>query len=224
MGVPTVTPITERRHNGGYIIYEPSDGIVTREPGVLLTGFAYVEAGTVLGKIGHALTGSIAAQPTNSAGNATWSAITVGDPALAGAYSLQFLDATHFRVEDIGGVEIGHGVLGAAFAGGGLGLTGTAGGTAQAVGDVFIITVAAGSGKYVPYDPTGADGREFAAAILFGGRDTSVADKKCVVNTRGPMRVNANELVWGANVTTNQHKLNALAALLALPGGGIQAT
>jgi hypothetical protein len=109
-------------------------------------------------------------------------------------------------------------VLGVAFAGGGLSFTGTAGGTAQVAGDSFTITVAPGSGKYVPYDPTAATGREFACAILYGGRDATSADKKCTVNDRGPMRVNAGELVWGANVTTNQHKLNALAALLALAG------
>jgi hypothetical protein len=36
-----------------------------------------------------------------------------------------------------------------------------------------------------------------------------------VANTRGPMRVNAAELVWGANVTTTPQKTAALAALAA---------
>jgi hypothetical protein len=226
MGTPTFTPITEHRHDGGFIVLEAGDGQLTRSAAILLTGFGFVEAGTVLGTIAHALTGTIAAEAgsTNSAGNATWSAFTVGDPAIAGVYTLEFLDATHFRVENPRGDEVGHGVLGAAFAAGGLGFTGTAGGTAQVVGDSFTITVAAGSLKYVPYDPTGVDGREFAAAVLFGGRDTTSADKKCVVNDKGPMRVNASELVWGANVTTTPQKTAALAALAALPGGGIQAT
>lgn len=220
MGNPTVTPFTERRHDGGYIVWEPSDGIVTRDPIVILSGAGLVEAGTVLGKVGHALTGSAAALGANT-GNPTFGAITVGDPAVAGAYVLRFQDATHYVVEDPGGVELGHGVTGAAFAAGGLGFTVTAGGAAAVPGDSWTITIAAGSGKYVPYDPTGNDGREFGSAILFGTRDATSADKTAVASVRGPMRVNANELVWGAGVTTNQHKLNALAALAAL---GIQAT
>lgn len=223
MGAPQVTPITERRHSGGYIIFEAGDGQLTRENITLLTGFGIVEAGTVLGKVGHALTGTAAALGTN-VGNGTFGAITVGDPAVAGVYILRMEDPTHYVVEDPTGVEIGHGVTAVAFAAGGLGFTWTAGGTAMVAGDSYTITVAAGSGKYVPYDPTGADGREFAAAILFGGRDTTSADRKAVANTRGPMRVNASELVWGANVTTTLQKTTALAALLALPGGGIQAT
>jgi hypothetical protein len=223
MGTPQVTPLVERRHAGGYIIFDLEDGMTTRDAIVLLTGFGLVEAGTVLGQVGHALTGTIAAEAgsANSAGNATWSAFTVGDPAVAGAYTLMFLDATHFRVEDPAGHEIGHGVLGAAFAAGGLSFTGTAGGTAQAAADSFTITVAAGSGKFVPFDPTGADGREFASAILFAGKDTTNADQKAVAHRRGPVRVNANELVWGVNVSTTQQKTAALAALAAL---GIQAT
>lgn len=220
MGTPTVTPFTERRHDGGYIVWEPSDGIVTRDQVIVLSGAGFVEAGTVLGKAAHALTGTAAAQGTNT-GNPTFGAITVGDPAVAGVYVLNFEDATHFTVEDPAGVQVGHGTTGVAFAAGGLGFTLAAGGTPAVPGDSWKITVAAGSGKYLPYDPTGNDGREFACAVLFGGRDATSADKNAVANVRGPMRVNASELVWGAGVTTTQHKTNALAALAAL---GIQAT
>lgn len=220
MGVPTVTPISERRHDGGYIVWEPQNGLVTRDPIIILSGAGVVEPGTVLGQVGHALTGTAAAMGTNT-GNYTFGAIAVGDPAIAGVYAVTFHDPTHFVVSDPGGVEIGHGVTGVAFAGGGLSFTITAGGVAAVAGDTSTITVGIGSLKYVPYDPTGNDGREFAKAIHFGTRDATSADKKSVANTRGPMRVNASELVWGANVTTTPQKTAALAALAAL---GIQAT
>jgi hypothetical protein len=210
MGNPTVTPFIERRHDGGYVVWEPSDGIVTRDQIVILSGAGIVEAGTVLGKVGHALTGTAAALGTNT-GNGAFGAIAVGDPAVAGVYTLRMQDATHYVVEDPAGVEIGHSVTAVAFNAGGLSFTWTAGGVAMVPGDSYTITVAAGSGKYVPYDPTGDDGREFASA----------ADKKAVAHVRGPMRVNSNELVWGANVTTTPQKTAALAALAAL---GIQAT
>lgn len=220
MPAPTVTPFTERRHAGGYIVWEPSDGIVTRDEVTIASGAGIVEAGTVLGQIGHALTATAAAMGTN-VGNGTFGAIAVGDPAVAGVYTVRMQDATHYVVEDPAGVEIGHGVTAVAFAAGGLSFTWTAGGTPMAAGDSYTLTVAVGSLKYVPFDPTGVDGREFASAILFDLRDATAADRKATANTRGPMRVNASELVWGAGVTTTPQKTAALAALKVL---GIQAT
>ncbi|MGH8277780.1 MAG: head decoration protein, partial [Steroidobacteraceae bacterium] len=102
------------------------------------------------------------------------------------------------------------------------GFTITAGGTAFVPGDIFTVTVAAGSLKWVTFDPTGADGREVAAGILWSGyKDATSADQKAVAVVRGPCRVNSTELVWGAGVATTPQKT---AALLTLKGLGIQAT
>lgn len=51
--MPQVTPITETRHDGGYIVWEPSNGIVTRLEVDLAAdaGAAFLEAGMVLGKV-----------------------------------------------------------------------------------------------------------------------------------------------------------------------------
>ena len=226
MANPQVTPISENWHEGGYVVWEPSNGIVTRDTITILAGSGIVNAGLVLGAITVGAA-AFAALGTNT-GNPTCGAITVAAPAVQGEYDLVMVDATHFvllapDVNNPGqGAEIGHGVFGAAFAGGGLGFTITAGGAACIAGDSFKITVAAGSGKYVPFDPTGNDGREVAAAILWSGfRDATSIDKKAVANVRGPMRVNSTELLWGPNVTTTPQKTAALATLKAL---GIQAT
>jgi len=216
MGNPTTTPIIERRHAFGFLVSEINDGVFSREEIVLASGAGVCTAGLVLGAIAHALTGAATPLGTNT-GNPTFGAIAVGDPAIAGVYAMQMADATHFVVEDPLGVEVGHGVFGAAFAGGGLGFTATAGGTPCVAGDSFKLTVAAGSLKYVPYDPTGNDGREFAVAILGSEyRDATSADKRAAGVVNGPCRVNASELIWGPNVTTDQHKATALAALKAL--------
>lgn len=214
------TYLTEDRHDGGYVVHEEGVPHICREQITLASGAGKLMAGTVLGKVANALTGSIIAQGTN-AGNPTFTAIAIADPAGAGDYTITFIDADDFVVSDPNGVQIGHGDLGVAFNQGGVTMTPAAGATPAQAGDTFILRVAAGSGKYVAYDPTGNDGRQNAAAILFGGRDATSADKKAVGHVRGPMRVNASELVWGAGVTTNQHKLDALAELKAL---GIQAT
>jgi hypothetical protein len=221
MANPLVTPIGENWHAGGYVIWEPENGMVTRAEGTLLSGVGIVTAGTVMGQVTEAGTAVAAALGTNT-GNGTFGAITVAHPSIPGVYDVEFDDATHFVVSDPHGVEIGHGTTGAAFAAGGIGFTITAGGTAFVPGDSFTVTVAAGSGKYVVFDPTADDGREIASAILWSGyRDATSADKKATLNVRGPMRVNVGELVWGANVTTTPQKTAALASLAAL---GIQAS
>lgn len=73
-------------------------------------------------------------------------------------------------------------------------------------------------GKWTSYDPTADTGAEIAKAVLLTGRlDATSADvKEAVLLTRGPVEIIAQELNWGAGVTTQAHKDNAIAALTAL--------
>jgi hypothetical protein len=209
MGNPQVTPINEVFHDGGFIVSESPQPSRSRDQITLLAGAVYL-AGLVLGmsSVGAA---TAAALGTNT-GNGTFSAITVGAPATPGVYTVEFDDATHYVVSNSSGQEVGHGTTGAPFAAGGLGFTITAGGTAFVPADSFTITVAAGTGKYVAFDPTGTDGREVAAGILFGKIDATNGDRQGVAIVRDA-QVNAAELVWGANVTTTPQKTAALATL-----------
>jgi hypothetical protein len=223
MANPTVTPITELRHSAGFLVGEVNDGMFSREQITLLTGNGVQTAGLVLGKVSVGAA-AFAALGTNT-GNPTCGAITVVQPAIAGEYDVVMEDATHFIVlapaVSVGGAsagdEVGHGVLGTAFAAGGIGFTLTAGGTPCVAGDSFKVTVAAGSGKYKPFDPTANDGSEVASAILLSGyKDTTSADQRAAALTGGPCKVNAAELLWGANVTTTPQQTAALAQLKLL--------
>lgn len=215
MGTPKVTPISESRHTGGYVVWDPSDGMLTREQIVLQSGSGILTSGLVLAALLTAGAAVAAALGANT-GNGTFGAITAAGQAKIGVYAVEFDDATHFVVSDPAGVEVGHGVTGQAFAAGGLGFTITAGATAFVPGDSFTITTT-GTTKYVPFDPTSVVGAQFASAILWSGyRDATAADAKAVANVRGPMRVNASELVWGANVTTLAQQQAALAQLAKL--------
>lgn len=73
------------------------------------------------------------------------------------------------------------------------------------------------SGKYAPHDPAGANGTETAAAILWEGCDATDEDVRRTATVRDT-EVHADVLVWGAGVTTDQHKTDALADLA---GAGI---
>lgn len=207
-----MTIYTETLHAMGFLVSEDTK-TRSRESYTILSGQKLV-AGTVLGakSVGAA---TAAALGTNT-GNGTFGTITVGAPAVAGAYTVEFDDATHYVVTAPNGAEIGHGTTGAAFSAGGLGFTVTAGGTAFVPGDSFTVTVAAGSGKYVAFDPTAGDGSEVASAILMYDCDASAtgsnADTKSAVIVRAA-EVNASELVWGTGVTTTPQKTAALASL-----------
>lgn len=200
MGNPTVTPLSEVFHDGGFIVSE-ANGHQSRDT-ITLTGAAVVQAGTVLGQQTIGATAAAAALGTNT-GNGTFGTITVGSGVQVGGYTVEFDDATHFIVSDPGGTEVGHGTTGVAFSAGGLGFTITAGGTAFLPGDSFTVTVAAGSGKYAPLNLTATDGTATAVAILFGKKDVTSADKSALVIARHA-EVNGSELIWPSGATNNQ--------------------
>jgi hypothetical protein len=168
---------------------------------------------TVTGKVGNP-TATSAANAGNT-GNSTMGAITcTGYAPQLGDYKVEFDSATTFVVEDPSGHELGHGATGTAFSAGGISFTITAGGTAFAGGDMFVVNIGPGSGKYRPWDPANADGSQIVAGIMFGYKDATSADKPAAIVTRA-CEVNASELIWpaGANAATIAQGLAGLKAL-----------
>jgi hypothetical protein len=200
MGNPTVTPLQEAWHDGGFIVSE-ANGHISRDT-VALTGGVLIQAGTVLGQQTVGATAVAAALGTN-AGNGTFGAIAVGVGAVPGVYTVEFNDATHYVVNDPLGSEVGHGTTGVAFSAGGLAFTITAGGTAFVAADSFTVTPAAGTGKFAPLNVAATNGSAVAAGVLFGARDTTTADKKGIAIVRSA-ELNASELTWPTGATTPQ--------------------
>lgn len=198
-----------------------------REVVTLKSGSGVLAIGAVLGKISLGAATS-AAKSGGNTGTGTF-VVDGTTPVLAkaktGIYTLRCITAVTnggvFRLEDPDGIVLGDitippgagnsvtvsehikGVLSDAT-------------TDFIVGDGFDITVAAGSAKYVPYDPTALDGRQYASAILLDDRDTTAADATgVIVMVRGPAQVSLTKLIWGGNVTTQAQKDAAVAALSA---------
>lgn len=185
-----------------------------RETGTLKSGFGLLEIGMVLGKIATG-SGSAAAKSGGNTGGGTIGAIAVNQGAKVGVYKVRMTAATAFQVMDPDGFVIGvNGATGAAFADD-IGFTITTGGSAFVAGDGFDITVAAGSGKYAPYDPTAKDGSQIASAVLLHKHDTTADVIGAVLLVRGPAEIDRTELEWGANVSTSGHKDAAVASLAA---------
>jgi hypothetical protein len=170
------TPLYNSPQIVDFVISEGDDFLSRDNAVVTQTGTA-IKSGTILTQVDTG-TGAFA-MDAGATGNPTSGAITVGAAAIPGAYVIEFTAATKFTVEAPNGVTIGTGTLGAAFSAGGLGFTLTAGGTAAVAGDTAKITVAAGTGKYIPYTAGGAAG--VASAILYTGLPAATGDKKVVV-------------------------------------------
>ena len=212
MGSPTVTPLYEQWHNGGYLVSQAPGHLSHDQVTLGQSGLTY--AGTVLGQQSIGTTAAAAALGTN-VGNGTVGAITLSSGVQLGAYVVEFDSATNFVVSNPAGAEVGHGTVGNVFNAGGVSFTITAGGTAFAAADSFTVTVAAGSGNYLPLNPTANDGTQTPAAILFETKDTTSAAKTVLATVRSA-EVNASELIWPAGTTALQ--IAAYAAVLAAKG------
>jgi hypothetical protein len=223
MADPQVAPLTERRHAGGYLVWQPDDGQMTNKQIVLSSAIAAaVTAGLVLGQITVGTKTATAANGVPAPAGATMSAIVATLAALTGKHRFVCITAgatgkwNHLAPA---GHEIGVVTTGTEYVGGGLTLTITDTGTDPAVNEEFEVTVAeaAASGEWVPYDPTALNGAQNAAGILWSEyKDCTTVDQDATATVRGPCKVNRNELLWGAAVTTDGHKTTAYAALDAL--------
>jgi Bacteriophage lambda head decoration protein D len=141
---------------------------------------------TVAATVGRP-TATAAAVPGNT-GNSTSSAVTVtGYAPKAGNHVLTILEpganTGEFNVFGPDGLSLGNGVVGTAFSGGGLTFTLADGATDFAAGDQFVITVAAGSGKYRQQNDASVDGSQVAVAVLGYGLSDLNADAKALVFT-----------------------------------------
>ncbi|PRZ56176.1 bacteriophage lambda head decoration protein D [Paraburkholderia fungorum] len=235
-----ITPVTVPTQIGVYSVLftaataftvtAPSGATATGSTGVAFSalgiGFTITAGGTAFaaGDTFAITTTAAVGKPTAAAvaggsnvGNGTSSAVTTtGYAPTLGVYTVEFDDATHFIVSAPNGQEIGHGVTGTAFSGGGLNFTITAGGTAFVPGDSFTIVVAAGAGKWVPCTATAVDGSQNAAGICFGVSDATLNDVYGAIVTRS-CEVNASELVWDSSMNA----ASQAAALVQLTALGI---
>jgi hypothetical protein len=77
MGDPTNPVLTENRREGGFVVYDPSDGMFTREQGLLAAGAGVCGTGLVCAALLFA--GAAVATPLGvNVGNGGFGAIVVG--------------------------------------------------------------------------------------------------------------------------------------------------
>lgn len=218
---PTVTPITECLHDGGFLVSKAHGNLSIDK--ISVGGGAKVYAGTVLGQQTFGAT-SVAAKTGGNTGNGTATGIVAQANSIVGVYKaiveIAGTNAATWNLYNPNGKLIdqkqyagsGSAVV---FADDQLHLTIIDGTVDFAVGDEFDITVAAGTGLYIPYNPSATDGSENASAILYGTVDSTNGTVSGAAVTR-QAEVNVSELVWGAGVTTTPQQTAALAQLQLL--------
>ena len=177
-----------------------------------------------------AVLGSYIASPTITAGavvgtgNGTVGTISATSTRFLqlGVYTVKFLTATTFQVNDTFGALIGTGATGTAFSQNGLTFTITAGGTAFVAGDTIPLTVS-GTVKYKLVEATATDGSQIARVVMVGdaqGRPmptttTANTDVTMLVIYRGPVAVQDIGLSYGASVTAGALTTAAQNQLIA---------
>jgi head decoration protein D len=215
-----MTTYTEGRHTLEFLLSE-APGVQSRDNVTIKSGSGKLYAGMVLGKIteGAAMSAAFAAASgdgRDNTGNGVMGAVTVGVGAKVGKYKLTIIEpgtnVGTFVVTDPDGIEIGTGVVAAAFSAGGLSFTLADGATDFVSGDGFNITVAAGSGKYVPTVLTAADGSSIGVAILGHYVDATSADQPAMVIARRADVV-AARLSYDASVSDSGKKATKVAEL-----------
>lgn len=146
------------------------------DPVTVLSG-NNLKKGTVLGKI---LTAGITETHAGNTGTGAMGAITAGVKIKAGVYKVVIVTASanagRFVVYDPDGIEVGDGNVAVAFVSAHLNFT-LADATDFIVGDTFLVTVAAGSGKVVGVDSTLTNGAAMPYGVLSEDVDATSADK-----------------------------------------------
>lgn len=175
----------------------------TKQVTVLSGEPAALAEGALMGLV---TTGAVTEDHTGNTGDGVMGAITKGILAKPGVYRLEIqkavADAGDFFLKDPEGNLVGIGRVAAAFVSDHLNFTLADGAANFIVGDKFLITVAAGSGKARRLDVTAVDGTALPDHILAEAVDASAADKVSVGYTAGEFNERAITLDGASTLDT----------------------
>lgn len=207
-----MTTFTEGMHAGEFIVSEQPHN-QSRLSGTLLSGNNLV-AGAVLGKLTKDIVVVAADAGNTGDGDAAGAAVTLGEDALPGIYTLlctaAAANAGTFSVKTPDGLYLPDLTVAQAYASDHINLTLPDGAVDWAVGDIILVTVS-GTGKWTELGLAAVDGSQHAAGFLYAPKDASAADAACVV-VYWAADVNAAEITWPAGITADQ-KATAIAEL-----------
>jgi hypothetical protein len=211
--------ISELTRVSDVLLYEAGEEVnFVREAITMLSGTAACIPGQLLGKI------TVGAATETHVGNTGNGAMTIDatTPVLAnaqvGVYTVRCTVAAAnggtFRVFDPTGDSLGDVVVAATFSDQ-IKFVIADGATDFIVGDTFLVTVAAGSGKWCKVTPAAVNGSQYCAGVLLAATDASAADAIGVAVVRGPAIIKTGGITYTAAMSAGE-KATALAQLAVL--------
>jgi len=204
----------------GSLVVKELDPDFSRSNRTLLGGAGSsrsIVLGTVLGAILFAA--PVAAAAGGNVGNGVIGGVSLGRDTQIGVYRItcvaEAANGGTFSVVAPNGVRLADATVGVEYVAAHLEFEIQDGATDFVIGDVFTITVAAGSRKLVALDPDATDGSQIASDVAF--RETVAPDGVDVgiVTLSGHAILKSGGLVWPDGITDNQRNA-ALADLAAL--------
>jgi len=136
-------------------------------------------------------------------GNGTMTGATAGDKCMAGTYTIEIIEETvtyeTFKVADQDGNQLEDAVAATAYTSEFLNFLINQGVTDYVVGDLFTVTIAAGSGKYIQSLAAAVDGSEDPDCILGEDVDATSADVTTWAYERGVF--NDDDITFGTGHT-----------------------
>lgn len=200
---------TENPRTGDFLLSE-ANGTLSRENGILSSGNTLLAGAVVaclLSAVGTKISGT---------GDGAIGAVTLGSAAEVGTYVLKVTAAATgagtFSVQTPSGEYLPDLTVGVAYVTSHINLTVADGAADWAAGAIVNVVVTAG--EYTELDPSGTDGSQIAAGLLWDNTDAAAADAACVV-IRRQAEARADGLVWPTGITDPQ-KSTATAQLAEL--------
>ncbi len=162
-----------------------------------------VSLGEVLGKVSAGAVPTTGTADGGNTGDGTMTSVTGGKYVQAGIYTMTCIQAATnagvFSVEDPNGAALPAAGVGVAYTSSEINFTINDGATDYVAGDIFTVTVPAGSGKYVPVNFSAVDGSAIAAGIPIDDYDASASgDRTIAFTSGGTYQIIANDTVTGA--------------------------
>ena len=193
--------LTESNRLGAIVKWESGDVKRFSREDVVVAGGAAHGVGTVLGKITKSVPTSGTKDDENT-GNGTCTDVTGGAKTQIGTYVLTCIVAAEnagtFEVKAPDGTRLPDATVAVAYENEQINFTLNDGATDFAVGDVFTIAVAAGSGKVDQIDFTKVDGLQDAYGILDGMNEVPTTQKALDFNGGGTYEIRPGDVVTGA--------------------------
>jgi len=220
--------LTEGNRLGDILKFESGEvKRFSREDVTVLSG-QELEIGAVLGKVTLGACPATGTADDGNTGGGSCGSVTAGAKAQQGTYTLRCIKAAtgagDFEVIAPDGTLVGIATVAVAFTSDHINFTLADGDPDFAVGDLFTITIPAGSGKVREIQFAGVDGTQHAYGVLIDAVDTTGTLKSIAFTSGGTYEIRPGDVVTGATSGATGHVVSLTLSSGTWAGGNAAGT